>query len=196
MTKNMSYSGKLLQIGFQARNEIKPSLLMNYNIIFFHRGGFVFGSTFYCNTEWSKSRAHQAKRCYNLYCRYYNYISYPLDGSVGVWTKSRNAVCRVSVIRRLQCSFVYCLIDMSFSQEQWVAPAFARFVVPNFLFLWGYLKGNVYKNNPHTLEELKNNITTAITYISIQVLNKVATNMVKRARACITEQRAHFEHML
>jgi hypothetical protein len=66
---------------------------------------------------------------------------------------------------------------------------------PDF-FLWGYLKGNVYKNNPHTVEELKNNITTASTSINIQVLHKVAPNMVKRARICITEQGAHFEHML
>jgi hypothetical protein len=42
----------------------------------------------------------------------------PLDGIVGVLTTSRNVIRRVSVIRRLQYIFVYCMTDMSFSQEQ------------------------------------------------------------------------------
>jgi hypothetical protein len=76
------------------------------------------------------------------------------------------------------------------------APTFARFVTRRFFFLWGYLKGIVYKNNPHTLGDLKRNITTAINSISLQVLHKVASNMVKNVRAYIAEQGSYFEHML
>jgi hypothetical protein len=85
---------------------------------------------------------------------------------------------------------------MSFSQEQRMAPPSSPDLSPPDFFFWGYLKGNVYKNIPHTLEELKNNISMAITSISVQVLHKVTSNIVKWACACITEQGAHFEHML
>jgi hypothetical protein len=69
---------------------------------------------------------------------------------------SRNAVV-YRVIRHLQYSFVYCLTDMSFSQEQRVAPCLPDMLPPDF-FLWGYLKGNVYKNNLHTRGKLKNTL--------------------------------------
>jgi hypothetical protein len=87
-----------------------------------------------------------------------------------------------------------CVQEHLISKGLW-PPRSADLSLPDF-FLWGYLKGNVYKNNPHTLVELKNNITMATTSISVQVLHKVASNMVKRACACITEQGAYFEHML
>ncbi|PNF34202.1 hypothetical protein B7P43_G17545, partial [Cryptotermes secundus] len=67
---------------------------------------------------------------------------------------------------------------------------------PADFFLWGYFKGIVYKNNPHTLDDLKRNITMAINSISLQVLHNVASNMVKSACACIAEEGSHFEHML
>ncbi|KAJ4430158.1 hypothetical protein ANN_22368 [Periplaneta americana] len=46
------------------------------------------------------------------------------------------------------------------------------------LFLWGYLKGRVNKNKPHTLEELQRNITE-INNVSVRVLKRVAENMSK-----------------
>jgi hypothetical protein len=53
---------------------------------------------------------------------------------------------------------------------------------PADFFLSGYLKGTVYKNNLHTLDDLRRNITTAINSISLQVLHKLASKMVKRAQ--------------
>jgi hypothetical protein len=91
--------------------------------------------------------------------------------------------------------FLYKLFGERLISKGLQPPHSPNLLPPDF-FLWGYLKGNVYKNNPHTLEELKNNITMAITSISVQVLHKVASNMVKRVHACITEQVAHFKHML
>jgi hypothetical protein len=40
---------------------------------------------------------------------------------------------------------------------------------PRIFPFGGYLKGIVYKNNPHTLDDLKRNITTAINSISLYV---------------------------
>jgi len=69
-------------------------------------------------------------------------------------------------------------------------------LTPPDFFVWGYLKGRVYKNRPQTLDELKSNITMEINLINVSVLHKVPTNMVKRVRACINEQGSHFEYML
>lgn len=66
-------------------------------------------------------------------------------------------------------------------------------LTPPDIFLSSYFKGNVYINRPHTLNELKRHITTEII---VGVLLKAAANMVKRVRACTTEQGSHFEHGL
>ncbi|PNF40234.1 hypothetical protein B7P43_G07073 [Cryptotermes secundus] len=57
---------------------------------------------------------------------------------------------------------------------------------PADFFLWGHLKGIVYKNNPPTLDDLR----------SLQVLHRIASSMGKRARGCSAEQGSHFEHLL
>lgn len=63
-------------------------------------------------------------------------------------------------------------------------------------FLWGYIKSEAFKNNPHSIDELKANITDLITNVSNTTLKKVSANMVKRVRACITSNGGHFEHIL
>jgi hypothetical protein len=40
-------------------------------------------------------------------------------------------------------------------------------------FLWGHLKSTVYKSNPHTIQELKDNISHAVAAIDITVLHRV-----------------------
>jgi hypothetical protein len=50
---------------------------------------------------------------------------------------------------------------------------------PDF-FLWGYLKETVYQENPHTLEDLRNNITNAVQGITADVLRRVCRNMCRR----------------
>jgi hypothetical protein len=49
------------------------------------------------------------------------------------------------------------------------------------------LKENVYKNNPHTLEELKQNTELWISNVTAETLHWVASNMRKRVNACIAE---------
>ncbi|XP_039283421.1 uncharacterized protein LOC120351176 isoform X3 [Nilaparvata lugens] len=63
-------------------------------------------------------------------------------------------------------------------------------------FLWGYIKSEAFKDNPHNIDELKANITDLITNISNITLKKVSANMVKRVRACIISMGGHFEHMV
>jgi hypothetical protein len=64
-----------------------------------------------------------------------------------------------------------------------------RFVAPRSpdlstcdFYLWGYLKGKVYETNPHTLDELKENIRSAIEAIDVIVLRQVYLNMITRAQ--------------
>ena len=63
---------------------------------------------------------------------------------------------------------------------------------PDF-YLWGYLKGVVYSNNPHTLDELKRNITTAVANIAAGTLRRVTANSVKRVRECVHAEGGYFQ---
>jgi hypothetical protein len=63
-------------------------------------------------------------------------------------------------------------------------------------YLWGYLKGKVYANNPKTLEDLKENIRTEIRRIDTAELHRVYDNMLHCAQKCIDVQGDHFQHLL
>ena len=63
-------------------------------------------------------------------------------------------------------------------------------------YLWGNLNGKVYSNTPHTIEELKTNIRSAIAEITPNELAKVAGNMLKRAESCIQVHGEQFQHLL
>ncbi|PSN47121.1 hypothetical protein C0J52_14489, partial [Blattella germanica] len=45
---------------------------------------------------------------------------------------------------------------------------------------WGSLKSRVYRNNPHTLEELKNHIRDEIELINENELQRLFNNLIKR----------------
>ena len=59
-------------------------------------------------------------------------------------------------------------------------------------YLWSNLKNKVYKTNPHTLDELKQNIRTEI---SEAELMRVNANFLRRCRRCI-DAAHHFQHLL
>jgi len=50
--------------------------------------------------------------------------------------------------------------------------------VPKENFFWGHLKSTVYESNPHTILELKDNISHAVAAIKITMLHRVYLNMV------------------
>ena len=60
----------------------------------------------------------------------------------------------------------------------------------------GKLRGKLYSNNPHTIEELKTNMRNAIVEIAQDELAKVAGNMFKRAELCIQVHGEQFQHLL
>lgn len=67
---------------------------------------------------------------------------------------------------------------------------------PLDFYLFGYLKNTIYKTRMHTLNELKNAITDAITQIPQEVLGRVSNNMKNRVIKCLDAEGHHFEHIL
>ena len=63
-------------------------------------------------------------------------------------------------------------------------------------YLWGNLKNKVYQNNPHTLEELKDNIIREITAIPDKELMRVNSNFLQRRERCVAAQGHQFQHLL
>ena len=58
------------------------------------------------------------------------------------------------------------------------------------------LKNKVYITNPHTLDELKQNIRKEINVISEAELMRVNANFLRRCRRCIDAEGQHFQHLL
>jgi hypothetical protein len=52
-------------------------------------------------------------------------------------------------------------------------------------YLWGAEKSAVYRDRPHTLNELKTSVTVFIRNISQADLQKALGNKIKRVQACI-----------
>ena len=58
-------------------------------------------------------------------------------------------------------------------------------LTPADFFLWGLLKGKVYKNTPHTIEQLKDAIRQEIQAVNIDSLGNVFQNLEKRIQMCL-----------
>ena len=63
-------------------------------------------------------------------------------------------------------------------------------------YLWGYLKGKVYNNNPKTIKELKANIRQEIAAIPKSTLARVIDNFGKRLFECQQRERGHSENII
>lgn len=66
---------------------------------------------------------------------------------------------------------------------------------PLDFFLWGFLKTQVYRDNPQTLEEIMQKIVENLNEISEQTLALVQNNLLQRLYNVITAEGHHFEHM-
>jgi hypothetical protein len=53
-------------------------------------------------------------------------------------------------------------------------------------YLWGNLQGKVYKNNPHSIEALQNEITCVIGSIAVDELQNVARHFCKQKGGSIS----------
>jgi hypothetical protein len=58
------------------------------------------------------------------------------------------------------------------------------------------MKGIVYKDNPHALLELKEDITNFIRNVPLIELLRVFANKIRHVDACLQACRVHFEHLL
>ena len=58
------------------------------------------------------------------------------------------------------------------------------------------MKELVYKDNLQTINELETSITTAAKNIPQETLSCVFLNIKKRAEACVSVNKQHFEHLL
>jgi hypothetical protein len=63
-------------------------------------------------------------------------------------------------------------------------------------FFWGCLKDKVYSSNPRTKEELKENIRSEITNISVEQLQKVNQKLFLRCVECLHVEGQHFQRLL
>ena len=58
-------------------------------------------------------------------------------------------------------------------------------LTPADFFLWGLLKGKVYKNTPRTIKQLKDAIHQEIQAVNVDTLGKVFQNLEKRIQVCL-----------
>jgi len=68
--------------------------------------------------------------------------------------------------------------------------------MPVDFFLWGLLKGKVYKNTPRTIEQLKNAIRQEIQAVNVDTLGKVFRDLEKRIPVCLDVKGDQFQHRL
>ena len=64
------------------------------------------------------------------------------------------------------------------------------------LFLWGYLKDRVYRNNPQNLEELSRRIVQEINAIPRQMIRNAIESFYNRIGYCQEANGEQFEHLL
>ena len=84
--------------------------------------------------------------------------------------------------------------DYSGEGIEW--PPYSPDLNPCDFFLWGCIKDKVYKNNPKSLAELRQNIETEIKSISTETLAAVINNFVIRLRYVISTEGKHIEHIM
>jgi hypothetical protein len=68
--------------------------------------------------------------------------------------------------------------------------------LPAEFFLWGLLKGKMYKNTARTIEQPKDDIRQEIQSVSVNSLGKVFQNLEKRILVCLGVKGDQFQHRL
>jgi hypothetical protein len=75
-------------------------------------------------------------------------------------------------------------------------PARSPDLSPCDYFLWGYLKAEVFKHRPRTIEELKDAIRSEITAIPEALTRRALQNFRVRLQECITREGKHLDDIL
>ena len=69
-------------------------------------------------------------------------------------------------------------------------------LTPADSFIWGLLKGKMYKNTPRTTDQLKGAICQEIQAVNIDTFGKVFQNLEKRIQVCLDVKGDQFQHRL
>ena len=75
-------------------------------------------------------------------------------------------------------------------------PARSPDLTPLDFFLWGYLKGQLYKTKPGSLEELRRRITQETEAIPREMIRNAVHSFYNRLGYCQEVNGQHFEHLL
>ena len=84
--------------------------------------------------------------------------------------------------------------DRFISKNLW-SPRSTDLTPANF-FLWGLLKGKVYKNTPRTIEQLRDAIRQEIQAVNVDTSGKVFQNLEKCIQVCLDVKGDQFQHQL
>jgi hypothetical protein len=121
-----------------------------------------------------------------------NFLWPQLDGMdlEDMWFQQDGATCHTAseTMALLQSKFPGRIISRN-SEVNW--PPRSCDLTPLDYFLWGYVKGKVYANNPQTIQELKDNIRGVICEIEPHLCENVIENFDKRMAACKKSRGGH-----
>ena len=95
--------------------------------------------------------------------------------------------------KRLREKFGKRLISRK-AEVEW-APHSPDLNPPDF-FLWGFLKDNIYQDNPLTIAALKAAITENIQTITQEECDRVINNFARRIQECLRQNGGHLEHVV
>lgn len=111
------------------------------------------------------------------------------------WFQQDGATCHTSNLSLpvVQALFPEKLISRR-EDIQW--PPRSPDLTPCDFFLWGYLKSQVYRNSPATLDALKNNIRREIEAITEDTCRRVMVNFRGRLQECQERNGAHLDNVI
>jgi len=81
------------------------------------------------------------------------------------------------------CEKLKVFLKIIISKNLW--PPRSPNLTPIDFFLWGLLKGKVYKNTPRAIEQLKDALRQEIQAVNFDTLGKVFQNLEKRIQVCL-----------
>jgi hypothetical protein len=102
-----------------------------------------------------------------------------------------SATARMACILCSVCKTCLMMNKLSAKAYGHLAPPISLFVT----YLWGNLKGKVYKNNPQTACALKSEIRNVCSIYGDE-RQRVFRNLMTRCKACVREHGDHFQHLL
>ena len=120
-----------------------------------------------------------------------NYVNQLTDDELTTgYYQQDGATCHTSntSMREIESFFQ----DRIISKNLW--PPRSPDLMPADFFLWGLLKGKVYKYTPRTIEQLKDAIRQETEAVNIDSLGKVFQNLEKRIQVCLDVKGDQFQH--